>query len=221
MGQFTEQIQQITAAQNEILSERKRKQLKKERKEFSKYLFDKYKLKAIETIQPISQNAYNDILYNNDIINIFRDYNADLKKYNFDNFTIKFQSNELEKFIYKEISQQKSRYKKIELEEEKTQKEYNTFWKTDLYLLMDKKYKEYKNPYATFENCKYKLLGFYTNNNYTYKDIEFYDNLNKKFNKKYPRKQKINYLSAILLGIAGGLYSGYKANNKNNKKWRY
>lgn len=221
MGQFTEQIQQITAAQNEILSERKRKQLEKERKTFLKYLFDKYKLKAIETIQPISQNAYNDILYNNDIINIFRDYNADLKKYNFDNFTIKFQSNELEKFIYKEISQQKSRYKKIELEEEKTQKEYNTFWKTDLYLLMDKKYKEYKNPYATFEDCKYKLLGFYTNNNYTYKDIQFYDSLNKKFNKKYPRKQKINYLSAILLGIAGGLYSGYKANNKNNKKWRY
>lgn len=221
MGQFTEQIQQITAAQNEILSERKRKQLLKERKEFLKYLFDKYKLKAIETIQPISQNAYNDILYNNDIINIFRDYNADLKKYNFDNFTIKLQSNELEKFIYKEISQQKSRYKKIELEEGKSQKEYNTFWKTDLYLLMDKKYKEYKNPYITFENCKYKLLGFYTNNNYTYKDIDFYDSLNKKFSKKYPRKQKINYLSAILLGIAGGLYSGYKANNKNRKKWRY
>lgn len=221
MGQFTEQIQQITATQNEILSERKRKQLEKERKEFLKYLFDKYKLKAIETIQPISQNAYNDILYNNDIINIFRDYKKDLKKYNFDNFTIKFQSNELEKFTYKEISQQKSRYKKIELEEKKTQKEYNTFWKTDLYLLMDKKYKEYKNAYITFENCKYKLLGFYTNNNYTYKDIQFYDSLNKKFNKKYPRKQKINYLSAILLGIAGGLYSGYKANNKNRKKWRY
>lgn len=221
MGQFTEQMQQITAAQNEILSERKRKHLEKERKEFLKYLFDKYKLKAIETIQPISQNTYNDILYNNDIINIFRDYNADLKKYNFDNFTIKFQSNELEKFIYKEISQQKSRYKKIELEEEKTQKEYNTFWKTDLYLLMDKKYKEYKNAYITFENCKYKLLGFYTNNNYTYKDIQFYDSLNKKFSKKYPRKQKTNYLSAILLGIAGGLYSGYKANNKNRKKWRY
>lgn len=221
MGQFTEQIQQITAAQNEILSERKRKQLEKERKEFLKYLFDKYKIKIIETIQPISQNTYNDILYNNDIINIFRDYNADLKKYNFDNFTIKLQTNELEKFTYKEISQQKSRYKKIELEKEKTQKQYNTFWKTDLYLLMDKKYKIYKNPFTTFENCKYKLLGFYTNNNYTYKDIQFYDSLNKKFNKKYPRKQKINYLSAILLGIAGGLYSGYKANNKNRKKWRY
>ena len=221
MGQFTEQIQQITAAQNEILSERKRKQLLKERKEFLKYLFDKYKIKIIETIQPISQNTYNDILYNSDIINIYRDFTTDLKKYNFDNFTIKLQSNELEKFTYKEISQQKSRYKKIELEEEKTQKEYNTFWKTDLYLLMDKKYKEYKNPFITFENCKYKLLGFYTNNNYTYKDIQFYDSLNKKFNKKYPRKHKINYLSAVLLGIAGGLYSGYKANNKNRKKWRY
>ena len=111
MGQFTDQLQQINAAQNEILTERKRKQLEKEKKVFLKYLFDKYKLKIIETIEPISTYPYNNILYNDNIIDIFANYNKDLKKYNIDDITIKLKLNELEKFTYKEISQQKGRYK--------------------------------------------------------------------------------------------------------------
>ena len=64
MGQFTEQVQQITAAQNEILTERKRKQQAKEQKEFLKYLVDKYKLKLIETIEPLRDEKIENILYN-------------------------------------------------------------------------------------------------------------------------------------------------------------
>lgn len=214
MGQFTDQLQQINAAQNEILSERKRKQLEKERKEFLQYLFDKYKLKIIETIQPISQNTYNNIFYNNDIINIFRDYNADLKKYNFDDITIKLKLNELEKFTYREISQQKSRYKKIELEEEK--KSFD--WKTHLYFLMDRSYKKFDyKAYYKLDNCKFELLEKYQPTGYSYKDVEFFDNMNKKYSKKYPETKKVNYLSAIIGGVIFGLYRGYKTETKKRR----
>ena len=215
MGQFTEQIQQITAAQNEILSERKRKHLEKERKEFLKYLFDKYKLKIIETIEPISNYPYNDILYDDNIINIFANYNKDLKKYNIDDITIKLKLNELEKFTYKEISQQKSRYKKIELEEAQTQKQQIEQFEKEIFLLFEKMYKKYGYiAYNKLNNCKYNILYYCFKNNYSYKNISFYERLNKQFSRQYPQKQKTNYLSAVLLGTMYGLYKGFKNTNK-------
>lgn len=218
MGQFTDQLQQINAAQNEILTERKRKQLEKEKKVFLKYLFDKYKLKIIETIEPISNYPYNNILYNDNIINIFANYNKDLKKYNIDDITIKLKLNELEKFTYKEISQQKSRYKKIELEEEK--KSFD--WKTHLYFLMDRSYKKFDyKAYYKLNNCKFELLEKYKPTGYSYKDVDFFDNMNKKYFKKYPKTKKMNYLSAIVGGVIFGLYKGYKTNNKVNKKSKF
>lgn len=223
MGQFTEQVQQITAAQNEILTERKRKQQAKEQKEFLQYLINKYKLKIIETIEPLRDEPYNNILYNDILIKILNDFEKELKKYNyFDKITIQLKVKELESFTYKEITRQKARYKKIEQEEaaaqkqqEKATKEYSQQCEKEIYLLFERTYKKYGYiAYNKLSNCKYDILKYLYGNNYTYKNIAFYERLNKKFAKQYPQKQKVNYWSAVCLGIIYGLYKGFKNTNK-------
>lgn len=223
MGQFTEQVQQITAAQNEILTERKRKQQAKEQKEFLQYLINKYKLKIIETIEPLRDETYNNILYNDILIKIFNDFEKELKKYNyFDKITIQLKVKELENFTYKEITRQKTRYKKIEQEEaaaqkqqEKATKEYLQQCEKEIYLLFERTYKKHGYiAYNKLSNCKYEILEYLYGNNYTYKNIAFYENLNKKFSKQYPQKQKVNYFSAVCLGLLYGLYKGLKNTNK-------
>lgn len=223
MGQFTEQIQQINAAQNEILSERKRKQQAKEQKEFLQYLINKYKLRIIETIEPLRDEPYNNILYNDILIKIFNDFEKELKKYSyFDKITIQLKVKELENFTYKEITRQKTRYKKIEQEEaaaqkqqEKATKEYLQQCEKEIYLLFERTYKKYGYiAYNKLNNCKYDVLNYLYSNNYSYKNIAFYENLNKKFAKQYPQKQKVNYLSAVCLGLLYGLYKGLKNTNK-------
>ena len=209
MGQFTEQVQQITAVQTEILTERKRKQQAKEQKEFLKYLINKYKLKLIETIEPLRDDPYSDILYNDILIKILNDFEKELKKYNyFDKITIQLKVKELENFTYKEITRQKTRYKKIQLEEaaeqkqqEKATKEYLQQCEKEIYLLFERTYK------------KYGYIA-YNNNNYSYKNIAFYERLNRQFSKQYPQKQKVNYFSAVCLGLIYGLYKGLKNTNK-------
>lgn len=223
MGQFTEQVQQITAAQNEILTERKRKQQAKEQKEFLQYLINKYKLKIIETIEPLRDESYNNILYNDILIKILNDFEKELKKYNyFDKITIQLKVKELENFTYKEITRQKTRYKKIEQEEaaaqkqqEKATKEYLQQCEKEIYLLFERTYKKHGYiAYNKLSNCKYEILEYLYGNNYTYKNIAFYENLNKKFSKQYPQKQKVNYFSAVCLGLLYGLYKGLKNTNK-------
>ena len=223
MGQFTEQVQQITAAQNEILTERKRKQKAKEQKEFLQYLINKYKLKLIETIEPLRDEPYNDILYNDILIKILNDFEKELKKYSyFDKITIQLKVKELESFTYKEITRQKARYKKIELEEaaaqkqkEKATKEYLQQCEKEIYLLFERTYKKYGFvAYNKLSNCKYDILEYLYGNNYSYKNIAFYERLNKQFSKQYPQKQKSNYFSAVCLGIIYGLYKGFKNTNK-------
>lgn len=223
MGQFTEQVQQITAAQNEILTERKRKQRAKEQKEFLKYLINKYKLKIIETIEPLRDEPYNNILYNDILIKILNDFEKELKKYNyFDKITIQLKVKELENFTYKEITRQKTRYKKIEQEEaatqkqqEKATKEYLQQCEKEIYLLFERTYKKHGYiAYNKLNNCKYEILEYLYGNNYSYKNISFYERLNRQFSKQYPQKQKVNYLSAILLGTMYGLYKGLKNTNK-------
>lgn len=234
MGQFTEQVQQITAAQNEILTERKRKQQAKEQKEFLQYLINKYKLKLIETIEPLRDETYNNILYNDILIKILNDFEKELKKYNyFDKITIQLKVKELENFTYKEITRQKTRYKKIEQEEaaaqkqqekqqkelqkqqEKATKEYLQQCEKKIYLLFERTYKKYRYiAYNKLNNCKYEVLNYLYSNNYTYKNIAFYERLNKRFSKQYPQKQKVNYLSAVCLGLIYGLYKGLKNTNK-------
>lgn len=212
MGQFVEQIQQINSAQNEILTERKRKQQAKEQKEFLQYLISKYKLKLIETIEPLRDEPYNDILYNDILIKILNDFEKELKKYSyFDKITIQLKVKELESFTYKEITRQKARYKKIQLEEAQTQKQQIEQFEKEIYLLFEKMYKKYGFvAYNKLNNCKYDILYYCFENNYSYKNIAFYERLNKKFSKQYPRKQKTNYLSAILPGTMYGLYKGFK-----------
>ena len=223
MGQFTEQVQQITAAQNEILTERKRKQQAKERKEFLQYLVNKYKLKLIETIETLRDEPYNDILYNDILIKILNDFEKELKKYSyFDKITIQLKVKELENFTYKEITRQKTRYKKIEREEaaeqkqqEKATKEHLQQCEKEIYLLFERTYKKYGYiAYNKLSNCKYDVLNYLYSNNYTYKNIAFYERLNKHFSKQYPQKQKVNYLSAVCLGVIYGLYKGLKNTNK-------
>lgn len=223
MGQFTEQIQQITAAQNEILTERKRKQQAKERKEFLQYLINKYKLKLIETIEPLRDESIENILYNENISIIINNFEKELKKYSyFDKITVQLKVKELENFTYKEITRQKARYKKIELEEaaaqkqqEKATKEYLQQCEKEIYLLFERTYKKYGYiAYNKLNNCKYDVLNYLYSNNYTYKNIAFYERLNKQFSKQYPQKQKTNYLSAVCLGLIYGLYKGLKNTNK-------
>ena len=223
MGQFTEQIQQITAAQNEILTERKRKQKAKEQKELLQYFIDKYKLRIIETIEPLRDEPYNNILYNDILIKIFNDFEKELKKYSyFDKITIQLKVKELESFTYKEITKQKTRYKKIEQEEaaaqkqqEKATKEYLQQCEKEIFLLFERTYKKYGYiAYNKLSNCKYDILEYLYGNNYSYKNIAFYERLNRQFSKQYPQKQKANYLSAVCLGIIYGLYKGFKNTNK-------
>ena len=223
MGQFTEQIQQINAAQNEILTERKRKQQAKEQKEFLQYLINKYKLKIIETIEPLRDELYNNILYNDILIKILNDFEKELKKYSyFDKITIQLKVKELESFTYKEITRQKTRYKKIQLEEaaaqkqqEKATKEYLQQCEKEIYLLFERTYKKYGYiAYNKLNNCKYDVLNYLYSSNYSYKNIAFYERLNKQFSKQYPQKQKVNYLSAVCLGLLYGLYKGLKNTNK-------
>lgn len=223
MGQFTEQVQQITAAQNEILTERKRKQQAKEQKEFLKYLINKYKLKLIETIEPLRDEKIENILYNDNISIIINNFEKELKKYSyFDKITIQLKVKELESFTYKEITRQKSRYKKIQLEEaaeqkqqEKATKEYLQQCEKEIYLLFERTYKKYGYiAYNKLNNCKYEILKYLYGNNYSYKNIAFYERLNKRFFKQYPQKQKTNYLSAVCLGLIYGLYKGFKNTNK-------
>lgn len=223
MGQFTEQVQQITAAQNEILTERKRKQKAKEQKEFLKYLVDKYKLKLIETIEPLRDEKIENILYNDNISIIINNFEKELKKYNyFDKITIQLKVKELENFTYKEITKQKTRYKKIEQEEaaaqkqqEKATKEYSQQCEKEIYLLFERTYKKYGYiAYNKLSNCKYEILEYLYGNNYSYKNIAFYERLNKQFAKQYPQKQKVNYFSAVCLGLLYGFYKGLKNTNK-------
>ena len=223
MGQFTEQIQQINAAQNEILTERKRKQQAKEQREFLQYLVNKYKLKLIETIEPLRDESIENILYNENISTIINNFEKELKKYSyFDKITIQLKVKELESFTYKEITRQKSRYKKIELEEaaaqkqqEKATKEYLQQCEKEIYLLFERTYKKYGYiAYNKLNNCKYDILKYLYGNNYSYKNIAFYERLNRQFSKQYPQKQKVNYFSAVCLGLIYGLYKGLKNTNK-------
>lgn len=234
MGQFIEQVQQITSAQNEILTERKRKQQAKEQKEFLQYLVDKCKLELIETIEPLRDESIESILYNENIVIIINNFEKELKKYNyFDKITIQLKVKELESFTYKEITRQKSRYKKIELEEaatqkqqekqqkelqkqqEKATKEYLQQCEKEIFLLFERTYKKHGYiAYNKLSNCKYDILKYLYGNNYSYKNIAFYERLNKQFSKQYPQKQKSNYLSAVCLGIIYGLYKGLKNTNK-------
>ena len=219
MGQFTDQLQQINAAQNEILSERKRKQLEKEKKDFLKYLLNKYKLKIKDIVCELSSLKINDIIENQKIYFIFETFDKTLKQYKYiDEIERQLLYYELESFMYKEINTQKTRAKRIELEEVKSSFD----WKTHLYFLMDRSYKKFNyKTYYKLNNCKFELLEKYHPTGYSYKDIEFFDNMNKKYFKKYPETKKVNYLSAIIGGVLFGLYKGYKTNNKINKKPKF
>ena len=223
MGQFTEQIQQINAAQNEILTERKRKQQAKEQKEFKKYLLNKYKLKIKDIVCELSNLKTSNIIENEKIYFIFETFDKTLKQYKYiDEIERQLLYYELENFMYKEITRQKARYKKIELEEaaaqkqqEKATKEYLQQCEKEIYLLFERMYKKYGYiAYNKLSNCKYDILKYLYGNNYSYKNIAFYERLNKQFSKQYPQKQKVNYLSAILLGTMYGLYRGFKSTNK-------
>ena len=234
MGQFTEQIQQINAAQNEILTERKRKQKAKEQKELLQYFIDKYKLRIIETIEPLRDESIENILYNENISTIINNFEKELKKYNyFDKITIQLKVKELESFTYKEITRQKTRYKKIEQEEaaaqkqqekqqkelqkqqEKATKEHLQQCEKEIYLLFERTYKKYGYiAYNKLSNCKYDVLNYLYSNNYSYKNIAFYERLNRQFSKQYPRKQKVNCFSAVCLGLIYGFYKGFKNTNK-------
>ena len=222
MGQFTEQVQQITAVQNEILTERKRKQQAKERKEFKKYLLNKYKLKIKDIIYELSSLNIKDIIENQKIYFVFETFDKTLKQYSYiDEIEQQLLYYELENYMYKEINTQKTRYKKIELEEaaqkqqEKATKEYLQQCEKEIYLLFERTYKKYGYiAYNKLNNCKYEILEYLYGNNYTYKNIAFYERLNRQFSKQYPQKQKTNYLSAVCLGIIYGLYKGLKNTNK-------
>ena len=223
MGQFTEQVQQITAAQNEILSERKRKQQAKEQKEFKKYLLNKYKLKIKDIVCELSNLKTSNIIENEKIYFVFETFDKTLKQYKYiDEIERQLLYYELENFMYKEISRQKTRYKKIEQEEaatqkqqEKATKEYLQQSKKEIYLLFERTYKKYGYiAYNKLSNCKYEILKYLYGNNYTYKNIAFYERLNKRFSKQYPQKQKVNYFSAVCLGLIYGLYKGLKNTNK-------
>ena len=223
MGQFIEQVQQITASQNEILTERKRKQQAKEQKEFKKYLLNKYKIKIKDIVYELSSLKIKDIIENQEIYFIFEKFDKTLKQYKYiDETERQLLYYELESFMYKEITRQKSRYKKIEQEEaaeqkqqEKATKEYLQQCEKEIYLLFERTYKKYGYiAYNKLSNCKYDILKYLYGNNYTYKNIAFYERLNKQFSKQYPQKQKTNYLSAVCLGIIYGLYKGLKNTNK-------
>ena len=222
MGQFTEQVQQITAVQNEILTERKRKQQAKERKEFKKYLLNKYKLKIKDIIYELSSLNIKDIIENQKIYFVFETFDKTLKQYSYiDEIEQQLLYYELENYMYKEINTQKTRYKKIELEEaaqkqqKKATKEYLQQCEKEIYLLFERTYKKYGYiAYNKLNNCKYEILEYLYGNNYTYKNIAFYERLNRQFSKQYPQKQKTNYLSAVCLGIIYGLYKGLKNTNK-------
>ena len=223
MGQFTEQVERLASSTAEILTERKQKQQAKEQKEFLQYLINKYKLKIIETIEPLRDEKIENILYNDNIAKIINDFEKELNKYNyFDKITIQLKVKELESFTYKEITRQKARYKKIELEEaaaqkqqEKATKEYLQQCEKEIYLLFERTYKKYVYiAYNKLSNCKYDILKYLYGNNYSYKNIAFYERLNKQFSKQYPQKQKTKYLSAIILGTMYGLYRGLKSTGK-------
>jgi len=193
MGQFAEQVQKITAAQDEILTERKRKQQEKERKELLGYFFNKYKVKAIENI---------DFKTSPEIIaKILIDFEKDLKKSNFDKITIKLKSKELEEFIYKEQAKN----------EKRTKEPNNENWKIQLYNFMDKKHKENKKAFGVLEACKFELLSYYKPD-FTYNDLMFYNRLNRQFCKKYQKEEEPNYWAAAILGAIFGIYRGYKKN---------
>lgn len=223
MGQFTEQIQQINAAQNEILTERKRKQQAKEQKDFKKYLLNKYKIKIKDIVCELSSLKTSDIIENEKIYFVFEKFDKTLKQYKYiDEIEKQLLYYELESFMYKEINTQKSRYKKIELEEaaaqkqqEKATKEYLQQCEKEIYLLFERIYKKYGYiAYNKLNNCKYEILEYLYGNNYSYKNIAFYERLNKQFSKQYPPKQKVNYLSAVCLGLIYGFYKGFKNTNK-------
>lgn len=223
MGQFTEQVERLASSTTEILTERKRKQQEKENKNFLKYLVDKYKLKIIETVELLRDESYGNILYDDNIAKILNDFEKELNKYDyFHKIEIKLKQKELENFTYNEITRQKSRYKKIQLEEaaaqkqqEKATKEYLQQCEKEIYLLFERTYKKYGYiAYNKLSNCKYDILNYLYGSNYSYKNITFYERLNRQFSKQYPQKQKANYLSAIILGTMYGLYKGFKSTNK-------
>lgn len=223
MGQFTEQVQQITAAQNEILTERKRKQQAKEQKDFLKYLLNKYKIKIKDIVYELSSLKIKDIIENQKIYFVFETFDKTLKQYSYiDEIEKQLLYYELENYMYKEINTQKTRSKKIQLEEaaeqkqqEKATKEYLQQCEKEIYLLFERTYKKYGHiAYNKLNNCKYDILKYLYGNNYSYKNIAFYERLNKNFSKQYPQKQKTNYLSAVCLGLLYGLYKGLKNTNK-------
>ena len=223
MGQFTEQIQQISAVQTEILTERKRKQQAKEQKEFKKYLLNKYKLEIKDIIYELSSLKIKDIIENQKIYFVFEKFDKTLKQYKYiDEIEKQVLYYELENFMYKEITRQKTRYKKIQLEEaaaqrqqEKATKEHLQQCEKEIYLLFERTYKKHGYiAYNKLNNCKYEILEYLYGNNYTYKNIAFYERLNKQFSKQYPQKQKINYFSAVCLGLIYGFYKGLKNTNK-------
>ena len=216
MGQFIEQVQKINTAQNEILTEQKQKQQVKEQKEFKKYLLNKYKLEIKDIVYELSSLKTKNIIENQKIYFVFEKFDKALQKYKYiDEIEKQLLYYELENFMYKEITKQKARYKKIELEEAQAQKEQIEQFEKEIYLLFEKMYKKYGFiAYNKLNNCKHDILKYLYGNNYTYKNIAFYERLNKQFSKQYPQKQKVNYLSAVCLGIIYGLYKGFKNTNK-------
>lgn len=207
MGQFTEQVQKITAQQNEILNERKRKQLKKEQKNFLQYLLNKYKIKILDTI---------DMNTSPELIGyILTNFEKELKQHDFDKVTTRLKVKELEEFTYREMSKQQTRSKKLEEEQKASFDDI----KLQLYASFEETYKKYeaRKAFRKLENCKHKILEFL--GSYNYKTIEFYDRLNKKFYKKYYKPKKQSVLPFAILGfIIGGIGKGRK---KSNHKMRY
>lgn len=234
MGQFTEQVERLASSTTEILTERKKKQQAKEQKEFKKYLLNKYKLKIKDIIYELSSLKIKDIIENEKIYFVFEKFDKTLQQYKYiDEIERQLLYYELENFMYKEITRQKTRYKKIEQEEataqkqqekqqkelqkqqEKATKEYLLQCDKEIYLLFERTYKKHGYiAYNKLRNCKYEILEYLYGNNYTYKNIAFYERLNKQFSKQYPQKQKANYLSAVCLGLIYGFYKGLKNTNK-------
>ena len=191
MGQLNDQLQKLNSAQSEILTERKRKAIEKERKELLTYLLNKYKAKILE-----GQG-----------VEIFAQFENDLKKYNFDKTTRILKGQELETFYNRQAKQTPEEAKAWQMlivnEFERAYKKHGlqAFWK--------------------LKEAKPKILEILQKQD-DFQAWSFYDTQNKRFFKEYQNESKGTgtggeILKGLIFGGLLGVVLGYKSDKKKKR----
>lgn len=231
MGQFIDQVQKANAIQEQQLTEKKRKQLEKDKKEILKHQLSYIENSIFENIDNDFKEHQNEIdeafirLSNNEdiILDDYYKYIFDLKN----EFSFKitdFETNQLctltKQFYRKALNQIYNNYKKSKKIKEQSQEEARGNWQIAIIEAFKILYGKYKlEAYFKINQAKPKILQIIGQQN-NLKAYEFIDKYNKKFFEEEKKKIKPKGLSIgnILFALCGGVYLGYKADKKKTNK---